>query len=187
MKASHIESSAYYAREKKETVLSYLLLSVILLSVSVHLKNIDIPVRKHRPSFFSPPSWQTREFRSSRKEHNAHCVLSKYQKICATVSYIKTDIASPELRLFSLNVSKSALILCQQNMKPVSYGEIRDLIPHNDFNIAPSFQRGTSRLVKNSRMIIFSMQYFLYLHSLILFSCLHICIDYSLMYFLLQK
>lgn len=110
-----VESSAYYVREKVETdaALSYLFLSLILLSAFVHLENTDIPVRKHRSFLtrqtvlFSSPSWQTREFRygSSRKEHNAHCALSKYQKICATVSYIKTDVESFQLRLSSLNVS----------------------------------------------------------------------------------
>lgn len=99
----------------------------------------NVALRCEEDRSFFPPSWQTCEFRygSTRKEYNAHCALSKYQKICATVSYIKTDIASSKFRLSSLNVSKSTLILSTkyETISPVSYRKIRDLIPH-DFNIA---------------------------------------------------
>lgn len=117
--------------------LSFSYRRLFISRIDTRRENIVLPRKEDRPFF--PPSWQTREFRygSSRKEYNAHCALSKYQKICATVSYIKTDIASSELRLFSLNVSRSTLILSTkyETVCPVSYRKIRDLIPH-DFNIA---------------------------------------------------
>jgi len=102
LKAARVMS----ARRRRQTrcfqIRSYLSFSYRRLFISriqiSRRENIALPRAEDRPFF--PPSWQTRKFRyrSSRKEHNAHCALSKHQKICAIVSYIKTDVASSELR-----------------------------------------------------------------------------------------
>lgn len=91
-----------FARGKRWTLLSYLLLFPVLLSTFCSSQEYSDPDEKTRlisrnRSFFSS-SWQTREFRVyGPSEKGAQCTLCivNVSKICTVVNYIKTDASLP--------------------------------------------------------------------------------------------
>lgn len=91
-----------FARGKRWTLLSYLLLFLVLLSTFCSSQEYSDPdektrlILRNRPFF--PPSWQTREFRVyGPSEKGAQCTLYivNVSKICTVVSYIKTNASLP--------------------------------------------------------------------------------------------
>jgi len=185
--ASHWKQRALCPRGRRRMSFSYLFLSVMTLSVPVSFREHRYPGEKtshflaKKGCSFPPSSWQTREFRygPSKKEHNAHCALSMYQRFApSSAASSSKRTQSPSLWLSSLNVTKNALILSAKYkiVFSVSYGLNVNPILYNDFDTVSSFQRNASRSVQ--MITPYSSRYnFLYIsfcHFLFLYFTLYV-------------